>query len=60
MAELFPDFSDTHVNSRDILEIHYFTTVNYEDLIAFKANEERYRGKQKRHLTLIKPRSHMV
>ncbi len=50
----FSRFFRHYVNSRDITEIHYFTTVNYEDHFAFRKNEEKYKGKLKRHLTLIK------
>lgn len=43
-----------YVNSKDKLEIHYFTTINYEDVIDFKINKERSEGKLKRHLELIR------
>jgi len=43
-----------YANSRDKLEIHYFTTINYEDILDFKINKEKSEGKLKRHLALIK------
>lgn len=42
-----------YVNSRDELEIHYFTTVNYEDTIDYKKDPKRMDEKKIRHMTLI-------
>ena len=50
----FSKFFRNYVNSRDKLEIHYFTTINYEDILAFRINPEKQKGKLKRHLELIK------
>lgn len=43
-----------YVNSRDNLSIHYFTTINYEDILAYKNKKEKFDEKLKRHLALIK------
>lgn len=43
-----------YVNKDDDLEIHYFTTINYQDIVAYKYEKEKYKGKLERHLALIK------
>ncbi len=40
-------------NLNDILEIHYFTTINYEEMADYELNKETYSRKLKRHLILI-------
>lgn len=50
----FAKFFRNYVNSRDKLEIHYFTTINYEDIRAYKINPEKQKEKLQRHLDLIK------
>lgn len=50
------DFSKlfrNYVNSRDKIEIHYFTTVNYKDIHSYKTDRIRIDGKYKRHMILI-------
>lgn len=43
-----------YLNKDDIPEIHYFTTINYNDIVAYRYNKKKYSGKRERHMTLIK------
>ena len=42
-----------YINKSDQPEIHYFTTIYYEDTIEYRRNPKKIEGKLRRHLNLI-------
>jgi len=46
-------FSHYLINKEDTVEIHYFTTINYNEISAYKSNKSKYKEKYRRHMDLI-------